>query len=253
MRSLRQDPGQLVRLAHRYGCPLCQHAGVFLSYSNFGPPRRNAQCPHCGSLERHRLVGLCLHRLGVKPGLADRIVHFAPEPVIARFLAGHPGYTSADLQPGAAREVQDITRMTYPDASMALFIANHVLEHVPDDAAAMKEIRRVLAPDGLAVLTVPLDEERATTEEDLNVTDPAERLRRFGHTDHVRIYGCDFTERLKAAGLRVQEFRASKREAKLYGVSPFDVVFLARPMSVANRREAEASRPTAREPAGVGL
>jgi len=61
-------------------------------------------------------------------------------------------------------------------------ICLHVLEHVEDDLSAMREFRRVLTPEGLAVLQVPIGGD--TTIED-PVTDPRERLKRYGQEDHV--------------------------------------------------------------------
>ena len=69
-----------------------------------------------------------------------------------------------------------------------------MLEHVPDDCAAMREIARVLSPRGIALLEVPI-KVGVATEEDPSAT-PEERTRRFGQNDHVRWYGDDFDARL---------------------------------------------------------
>ena len=75
----------------------------------------------------------------------------------------------------------------------------HVLEHVPDDCTAMREIARVLSPRGIALLEVPI-RMGVATEEDL-LAAPEDRVRRFGQADHVRWYGDDFDDRLATAGL----------------------------------------------------
>ena len=49
-----------------------------------------------------------------------------------------------------------MTRLTYPDASFDLVLTSETLEHVPDLDAALAETRRVLAPGGRHVFTVPL-------------------------------------------------------------------------------------------------
>lgn len=49
----------------------------------------------------------------------------------------------------------DLEALDFPDASFDLALVNEVLEHVPDDAAALAEIRRVLRPDGRLVLLSP--------------------------------------------------------------------------------------------------
>jgi SAM-dependent methyltransferase len=79
-------------------------------------------------------------------------------------------------------------------------IANHVLEHIPDDGTAIAELTRVLRPGGRAVLMVPFDP-NGPTQEGAGIADPAERMCRFGHPYHYRINGRDFSGRLDAAGL----------------------------------------------------
>lgn len=51
--------------------------------------------------------------------------------------------------------VGDALDMPFPDASFDRVIAAEVLEHIPDDMAAMREIVRVLKPGGRAAVTVP--------------------------------------------------------------------------------------------------
>jgi SAM-dependent methyltransferase len=49
----------------------------------------------------------------------------------------------------------DATRMPFADGSFDVIIAAEILEHVPADQAALREIRRVLAPGGTVAVTVP--------------------------------------------------------------------------------------------------
>jgi SAM-dependent methyltransferase len=146
--------------------------------------------------------------LASRPQLLEstrRLLHIAPEPIMARLFKSVPGihYISADLM--AATNVRlDITALPFADGSLDAVVCNHVLEHVPDDRAAMRECRRVLSPRGWAILQSPLDQRRAITFEDFSIQDPVERERVFGQFDHVRIYGRDYFERLTTAGFRVE-------------------------------------------------
>jgi len=51
--------------------------------------------------------------------------------------------------------VGDLETLAFPDQSFDVALLNEVLEHVPDDAAALAEVRRVLRRDGRLVLLSP--------------------------------------------------------------------------------------------------
>jgi SAM-dependent methyltransferase len=189
----------------RVECPCC--GGRFRGFLASGPGGRpGVRCPRCGSLERHRLLWLYLERCTDLFSRSQRILHVAPEPRLCERLATTPGldYVSADLDSPLAEEQLDIQDIPYPDASFDAILCCHVLEHVPDDRRAMRELHRILAPGGWAVLQTPVRSKLTRTDEDPSVTDPAERIRRFGQADHVRVYGADFEDRLRDAGFAVR-------------------------------------------------
>jgi predicted SAM-dependent methyltransferase len=98
----------------------------------------------------------------------------------------------------------DVTHLPFPDHCFDAIYASHVLEHVREDRCAMSELARVLKLSGWAILQVPLDTQREATYEDFTITDPQERLKAFGHYDHVRTYGRDYRGRLEDAGFYVE-------------------------------------------------
>jgi SAM-dependent methyltransferase len=192
--------------ADKAECPLCGTiAEAFEDGGNPEHPRPDCKCPTCGSLERHRAFWLYFRvRTSLFSGKV-RMLHMAAEPCIAERFLDQPNvdYITADLDPTRGMVASDLTRMAFADQSFDLILCSHVLEHIPDDLSAMRELRRILRPGGQAVLAVPMW--RKVTEEDLTITDPAERLRRFGQNDHVRSYGLDgvFGQRLNEAGFDV--------------------------------------------------
>ncbi|MGH2944653.1 MAG: methyltransferase domain-containing protein, partial [Solirubrobacteraceae bacterium] len=212
-------------------CPLCgATARRFEPFGGGNVVRPNARCPRCDSLERHRLIWLYLRDETDLFGGSEpkRMLHVAPEPVLRERLAGEPlvDYLSADLEPGVADVRMDITAIDFPADSFDVIYCSHVLEHVPDDARAMRELCRVLRPTGWAILQVPILLER--TDEDPSITDPEERLQRFAQRDHVRAYGPDYADRLRAAGFAVRLDRYAERlgteQARRHGLLTQDVV-----------------------------
>jgi SAM-dependent methyltransferase len=86
-------------------------------------------------------------------------------------------------------------------------LANHVLEHVPEEARALAEIRRILKPGGWAMLQVPIALGLDHTREEPGAVTDADRERLYGQSDHVRLYGLDYPTRLEAAGFSVRRYQ----------------------------------------------
>ena len=208
-------------------CPCCQR-----SFSRFlvaGSPRRPAACPRCDSRERQRLLWLYLQGETTFFTARNKVLHFAPEDCLQRTFAVLPNldYTSGDLLSPFAQVRLDITDLQFPDETFDILLCSHVLEHVPDDAQAMRELRRVLKPDGKAIIQVPLDRARATTHEDPSIVTPEARLKAFGQSDHVRRYGLDFPARLAASGFRVTAIPYARNlDARRHGLSINEEIYV---------------------------
>jgi 2-polyprenyl-3-methyl-5-hydroxy-6-metoxy-1,4-benzoquinol methylase len=161
-------------------------------------------CPVCASLERHRLaVRYLAERTDLWTGKPIAMLHVAPEAQMATLFqrATHVRYTSVDLMSSRAKVRSDLTRLSFRDQSFDVVFCSHVLEHVPDDRAAMSELHRVMRPNGWAILQVPIKGDR--TYEDFSITTPEGRRAAFGQHDHVRMYGRDYRDRLAEAGFEV--------------------------------------------------
>jgi SAM-dependent methyltransferase len=222
-------------------CPCCgKHFAAFWFFGK--PVRFNALCPSCGSLERHRLLWhfLFLREDGdlVKDGM--KLLHVAPEKVfLTKFNKwGGVKYFPADkFTPGyrypRGTEKMDILAIAYPDSFFDAILCCHVLEHVDNDVQAMKELYRVLKPDGWAILQAPIDYGRADTFEDSSITSPEGREKLFGQHDHLRLYGRDYPQRLASAGFRVEcvDFCSAftEGEQKRLGLSKLDgIIYLCK-------------------------
>jgi SAM-dependent methyltransferase len=247
-------------------CPGCLSWSDRLLRDPGGNPRG---CPRCGSLERHRLLALLLPTLAdivtdsdqhhgdgdghsgdgsdegsdvPGAGRADSglAVDVAPSKALDSTLDRLTGMRRLrmDFDPAADGRLVDVrasvTSIPLSDGSVDLLLCSHVLEHVPDDAQAMREIGRVLSDRGLGVILVP--QRPGATDEDPDAS-AEERLRRFGQADHVRYYGDDFDERLTAAGLSVARFACDdlvdRRSARMLRLVPAERFWLVRPAGCA--------------------
>jgi ubiquinone/menaquinone biosynthesis C-methylase UbiE len=95
--------------------------------------------------------------------------------------------------------------MPFGDNEFDVVICNHVLEHVPDDRKAIREIFRILKHGGFAILQVPTAYAMDVTHEDPTITDPREREKHFRQKDHYRLYGKDYLDRIREAGFITAE------------------------------------------------
>lgn len=213
-------------------CPICKHHyRKFLPYGRINP-RPNALCPSCLSLERHRLISVYLKEKTSFFNKQLDVLHVAPEQCFMKAFEEqhHEKYITADIESPLARVKMDIHRMPFQDNSFDVVLCNHVLEHVDDDLQAMREIRRVLRPGGWAILQVPFfSPVPENTVEDPNVTNPREREKLFGQSDHVRKYGRDYAKRIASSGLvaRPDHFAATFSSAERFGISKGEVIYRA--------------------------
>jgi ubiquinone/menaquinone biosynthesis C-methylase UbiE len=53
---------------------------------------------------------------------------------------------------------EDPAALPFSDAGMDLLVASHVLEHVPDDAACLRELKRLIKPGGALIAAIPINE-----------------------------------------------------------------------------------------------
>jgi SAM-dependent methyltransferase len=250
-------------LGSRYQCPICRirlraYKAIAKSYwrdsDKFGaiyaPDRmetlsvESANCPSCNALDRERLIALFLKREfdSVNGTRRRLLIEFAPNDALPRWIKRHAfiAYRSADLSRKSVDERIDLTAMSQcADQSVDIILCSHVLEHIPEDRAAMREIARVLKPDGFAVLLVPLVRGLDQTHEDPTIVSEARRWKYFGMGDHVRQYGRrDFLGRLSAAGLMVDQLGIDYFGAEAFrsaGLTESSILYVARPAKFDDR------------------
>jgi hypothetical protein len=218
-------------------CTCCGHIGRFGMYGH--PPRYDARCPECGSLERQRLIVLAMERAQLLRA-GDRVLYFTPERPLANYLRARVG----PFQPAGLR---DSEQLEAEDGAFDVVLASNVLEHSDDDQKSLAELKRVLAPGGRLIITVPIIYGWESTYENPSIQTEEERAHHFGERNHLRFYGRDIRDRMIDAGFTVEEHVASGEESVRYGLIRGDHVFVARKQppstpGVAIRRSAAAGR-----------
>ena len=245
-KKIKRQIRLLLHSGSKYKCPFCNYSSKDLALIGLDIPvlnqkqvvgggKRFAGCHKCGSSDRTRLVYIYLkEELSIYNEKHKNILHIAPEKHISKPLIafGFDKYVCGDLftegyQYPAHVENINILNIPYPDNTFDLIICNHVLEHIPTDIAAMKELHRVLKTDGEAILQVPISKNSAQTFEDFTVTEPKQREMVFGQFDHVRIYGQDYVDRLADAGFAVNRINISSKYSK-YGLNKDEDLFLCK-------------------------
>jgi SAM-dependent methyltransferase len=141
--------------------------------------KESCDCSHCGAKLRGRRLAHVLLRLypvGAPPAPARSLNRWVELPEIQSLRVAEinridglheqlmrlPNLSSSDYHPGSAPgsiidgvRSEDLSNLTYPDASFDLVLSSETLEHVADLEAALRQIRRVLAPGGRHIFTIP--------------------------------------------------------------------------------------------------
>ena len=141
------------------------------------------------------------------------MLHIAPEQCFLKRFKNlkNIDYLTADLNSPIADVKADICDLPFEKNAFDVVFCNHVLEHIEDDKKAMSELYRVLKPGGMGIFQIPQDLDREKTYEDFSITNPDERTKHFGQYDHVRVYGKDYFDRLRAVGFKVKEVNYSEK------------------------------------------
>ena len=186
----------------KYDCPICGYHGPFMDKNN----RLRAKCPKCGELERARMAMLVVDQIfDETKALETDVLHISPENFLRKiFKKKYKSYISSDLYREDVDHQFDIQSIPYPDNTFDLVFASHVLEYVKNDRQAIKEIKRVLRPGGLAFLPVPMLHEKTI---DFEKRPPNKRI--------IRETGIDYFDR----------YREVFNEVKIYKPDSFDERF----------------------------
>jgi len=138
--------------------------------------------------------------------ISGKVLHFSPSRSLYRRLRKIKSieYISTDFENEfLADKKYDITNLDVDGDQFDFIICYHILEHIENDAQAMKELFRVLKPGGKAIIQTPFKE--GDVYENEAIKSPEDRKNHFHQEDHVRIYSVDgLKSRLEKTGFQVK-------------------------------------------------
>ncbi len=208
-------------------CPCCGGTFSLFLYS----PYMATLCPRCLSIERYRLLCRFLEEETDFGKREMRVLDVAPLWAFQEFCRRHDlvDYLSVDIASPIAMRHMDIRALDLPDEHFDCIICYHVLEHIDDDEKALSELRRVLKPDGWAIIQVPIHVPRTVTRDDLTEAQ-AGRILRF--PGHLRAYGPEYLDLLRSAGFSVEIVPYGRRfndaELKRFGLDDSEDLYVSR-------------------------
>lgn len=212
------DNASAMQTGGGYYCPCCESSVIdFAPYNSVkseafenykiigGGYREHAICPICNCSDRNRWQKYVLENFTDISHTECNVLHIAPEKDINRWVShnGKCDYYSGDIALGNANHRVDLTDIQFKEDFFDYIIANHVLEHIENIDLAFSEIRRVLKPDGKLIVSFPICMD-VITKEDKTISRPEDRLREFGQSDHVRLFGNDYKEYIEKYGFNVE-------------------------------------------------
>ena len=129
------------------------------------------------------------------------MLHIAPERFFKEmFSVQFDKYETADLTADDVDHQVDLQDLPFADEIYDFVFASHVLEHIPDDEKAISEIHRILKPNGIAVLPVPLVAEKTI---EYSKPNPHE-------SNHVRAPGFDYFDRYEQFFSHIEKLSSDK-------------------------------------------
>ncbi len=190
----------------KFECPICGYRGPFMVTNPPTGLRKYALCPKCGSLERHRLQYLVVKIILKDMNVSKlKMLHFAPEKPLRGYFSKRFGrYETADINMKGVDHDVDLQDLPFDDSIYDFIFASHVLEHIPNDDKAIEEICRVLKPNGIAILPVPLISEKT-----VEYTEPMPN-----ESYHVRAPGRDYFTRYERHFARVEKYASDSLPGK---------------------------------------
>lgn len=189
------------------------------------------RCPKCRSLARTRLIPFSINYFQLNLN-KTKILHIAPNISEYKYVLNNIKFEIYDrlniVSASHVNLIQDLTNMNINSNFYDQIIAWHVLEHIPNDGDAIKEMFRVLKKGGKLLLSVPIYPKNNPKTIEIPNLPKKQYEEVHGHDDHCRSCGLDYFSRFEAVGFKTKTLKVldiDKAEIKRFGLSPSHVVW----------------------------
>ena len=189
-------------------------------FESYGVPPRIGRCPHCGAKPRSRaLVRLVRDRILPRLAAGDRVLEIGPSRFSADHLIGSPRFAPARcvavdvrrrrhhrrLGAGGRFVAASAAKLAFADASFDFILCNNTLPYIREDRRALAEIARCLKRDGLAMIDTHRGPGATRTAHAHRREHPGLGEEWFAANGDAWVYGEDFLDRVREAGLEPVE------------------------------------------------
>ena len=199
-------------------CSICSQPVA--RFEPYGVPPRIGRCPHCSAKPRsralHRLVG---ERIGPRLRSGDRVLEIGPSRFSADHIIGSGLFAPARCVAVDVRQrrhhrrlgergrfvAANASMLAFADASFDFILCNNTLPYVREDRRALTEIARCLGKDGLAMIDTHRGPGPTRTADTHRREHPELGEEWFAANGDAWVYGEDFLDRVREAGLEPVE------------------------------------------------
>tara|TARA_S200000501_G_scaffold50078_1_gene40207 strand:+ start:288 stop:1049 length:762 start_codon:yes stop_codon:yes gene_type:complete len=188
-------------------------------------PKLTLTCINCYSEGKQRIISNYLNSYNFTN---KNILHFAPENCLIDYIKlkkKYNEYVLADINPTKEIKKIDIENIDFPENYFDLIICSHVLEHV-DDELAIKNLKRVLKKDGIALLMFPIIDSWDKTYKNNNIKSNNDRELHFLQHDHLHLYGKDVEQKLSGNGFELERVTPFGEECVNFGINQGESLFV---------------------------
>lgn len=208
-------------------CPFCP--GFFKAEKYSFSNEKHTNCPVCGSTVEERTVLLFLQTKTEMMSGEKKILVIAESGRIADYFKNFPNTEVKIYSETGDFSIRDNSmKDRYSDGEFDIIVCNHVIEKLPQPQLVMKEIKRILKPDGTAMMQAYVDYEKNKTVE-MSVTHFKDRLSLYGIPGNYRRFGKDYADYVRSFGLKLSKLKFTSGFEKIpeMSIARDEIIYLA--------------------------